>query len=1525
MAGDDVGAQSGAIEHSGRGFIAGGFDTEDIGVHVQILRDKIIKKKIRNSFLALLMVLLALPVSIYVSIRDPFVQNYLARLATGYLSEQLDTRILIKGFYIDLDLSLTIKGFEAYDQKSNLMFAAPYLRVSMNPQDLKKGLHIRKLVLGKPYASLVKYENEEDLNLQFFTDYFAGESADTAAKVPSADFQLRIDQIQISQGQFQFWDQNKDSPGAEGMDYSHLYIKDIRLSATDISLIGDSIYADIRRLKATDTSGIALEDLHGTFVSGPKATKASGMELVTSNTSLNLDLEFSYESYADFLDFVEKVQIDASIRPSKLYMADIGFFAPVMFDMKNDVSLAGDISGTVAKFSTRDFSFQVGNNTSFVGNYSINGLPDFFNSYMELDIDRLRVNADDLAAFLLPGNKRIAIPEQLKAAGNTVVRGTFKGKPDDFLANARVTTEAGSMHSDLRLFRDKQTNEINYEGHLVTDELLIGRLLDADQIGSLSMNARIKGSGLAKETANVSVDGVLLHLDLLGIPYRQIMLNGEMTGQRYNGFLSVNDEKLKLEFNGEIDLEHEIPVMDFMAEIEHADLYGMNLLHSDTIMQLKTSVRANLTGFRPDELVGLLHVSNTEFIDSRGSYQMDSLVLKATDVALLGKRYELTTDFFEFELGGQVHFATLPEAVNNYINHYMHIPGVMEEEKELPDQDFFMSLNFWDTETLTRLFSPGLSLSTGTVASGVFTTNRNDLDLTFRSPFIAFGDFKMKNIYIKNTSDRKQAALDLSLSEFVFRDSTRFDTTVLGIQRPHLSILVRNDSLISKLRWNDILEPSRNKGVINAIFLPDSIYGGTFHITQSDLIVNDSVWQLAKNNQILFKKEYTAVSNLRLDVGQQFISLDGKLPVNEADTLDISFSNWDISHFDLITMGFGLDLDGIISGELQLANLVHRPAFFSNLHLSGLYLNAEKLGDARIISSWNNTDESIYLNAQIINVGNVSTSRMLNLTGFYYPTREDDNMFFDLNLENFRLRTLNPFLIGVLSNIEGLASGTFKVRGALKQPELTGELDLFRTAFKVDYLNTVYSLQHKFIFEKDRIAFQDMMLYDTTGNKAIVSGEVSHQYLSGFRFRLRMDPDSFIALNTSREMNELFYGSAVVTGDVQITGPLNDINLAINAATNRGTRLFIPLNNSAYVSDHDFIVFVAPPSEEAEAAATKTALPKPAKNFNLNLNATVTPDAGLQIYLPYNMGDLAARGSGNIRMGVNAAGDFTLLGDYRVQSGQFNFVFENLVRKRFELLEGGRISWTGDPLDAELDVKGLYRVKTSLGSLGIVLDSSSSIRNRVNVDCIIQLKNQLFNPDISFSIRLPNADDDTRQMVFSVLDTTNTALMTQQMISLLVLGSFSYAGGSTANLGSSYINVISNQLSSWLSQISKDFDVGLHYKPGDELSNEELEVALSTQLFNDRVTIDGNFGMINNTATTQNASNIVGDVDITVKITKDGRLRAKAFNHSNANSYYYYSNFDNYAPYTQGIGLSYRQEFDNFGELFRRKKKRNTN
>ncbi|MCK9450965.1 MAG: translocation/assembly module TamB [Bacteroidales bacterium] len=1464
------------------------------------------------------MVILAFPISIYTALRDPFVQTFAVRTVAGYLSEQMGTKIRINSFFLDIDFSLNINGLQIEDKNKQSLLALESMNIQLLPTDFASELHIKRLILNNVEFNLIKYESLDDLNLQFIIDYFVVPEDTTSSTAPSS-FKIRLDELELNNVAFQYWDKDRDDPDGEGIDYSHLALRELGLIAKNIIFEGDSVFAHLQKLTVRDSSGFYLKKFQAELSSSPRGSELKNLEIQTEKSTLNLDLKLLYQGYPAFLDFIDSVRMEANIKPSHLYMADIGYFADVMFDMTNHLDISGAVSGVVSDFKSEQFSFNYGDKTYFLGNFNMKGLPDFYTSDMVFQISKMQASARDLRQFQLPGKIAIEIPKELDVAGLVSVRGKFTGRYNDFLAVADINTDAGFIKTDLKVKTNPRTEVISYNGHLITKGLQLGKLLQQEEIlGNLSLNTSLKGSGINLETADLSIDGKIIEIGLLGTTYKDIDLKGELSEKRFNGWIDIEDEKLSLDFNGEIDMNAKVPVFNFESEIKHADLAAMNLLDQDSVMLIKSKISANLSGITLDEVQGSLRIRNTVYSDSRGTYRMDSLILKVDSDALISKRYQLQTDFFEFDLGGRIDFNSLPSAFLDYVRQYVKIPGLEPVLTEISPQDFYLALKLKNTETLSSLFMPSLSIAENTIMSGVFTTRSSVLNLNLRSPSIGLGDLRLLNIVMRNTSNKTASDMRLSLSEIIFRDSTSIDTTVLGIESPRFAIQLQNDSLLLRMAWKDKLAQTRNKGDIRAVFIPDEIYGGTLTINHNELLINDSILVINPDNYIRFERNRTEINALNVSLGHQQIAINGYVPLNESDTLEVKFNEWDLSNFDLITSGIGFDLDGFISGDLQLANLNNRPGFFTNLHLSDLYLNKEKLGDARILTTWNNAEESVYLNAQIINVGNISTDRMLNLTGFYHPMRKSDNIRFDIGLDNFRIKALTPLLEGVLSKVEGLASGNFVLDGSLNKPILQGKLQLNRTAFRVDYLNTVYSLQHEFDVEPGMISLENLVLYDTTGNKATVSGKITHNYLRDFRFDVRIDPTEFLALNTTRKMNDLFYGSAVVSGDVVIKGLLNDISLNITATTNQGTNMFIPLNNSSYVSDNDFIIFVS----EKDFGISKNGilkLPKPAQNFRINLNTYVTPDANLRIFLPYNMGDLMARGRGNIRMGVNGAGDFTLLGDYFVQSGQFNFIFENLVRKRFDLLEGGRISWTGDPMDAELDVKGLYKVKTSLSSLGIVLDSSSAIRNRINVECIIHLENQLFNPDISFKIKLPNVDEETQQKVFAVLDTNNAAMMTQQMISLLVLGSFSYAGGSSASLSNSYINVISNQLSSWLSQISKDFDVGVHYKPGDDLSSEELEVALSTQLFNDRVTIDGNFGMINANSAAQNASNIVGDVDITVKITRDGRLRAKAFNHSNINSYYYYNNFENYAPYTQGIGLSYRKEFDRFGDLFRRK------
>jgi len=104
----------------------------------------------------------------------------------------------------------------------------------------------------------------------------------------------------------------------------------------------------------------------------------------------------------------------------------------------------------------------------------------------------------------------------------------------------------------------------------------------------------------------------------------------------------------------------------------------------------------------------------------------------------------------------------------------------------------------------------------------------------------------------------------------------------------------------------------------------------------------------------------------------------------------------------------------------------------------------------------------------------------------------------------------------------------------------------------------------------------------------------------------------------------------------------------------------------------------------------------------------------------------------------------------------------------------------------------------------------------------------------------------------------------------------------------------------------------LNYKPATSTANSEFDVAVSTQLFNDRLLIDGTFGMSSyKSSGSSQASTIVGDINIEYLLTKNRRWRVRAFNRTNTIDVLF-----NNAPYTQGVGISYQRDFSNWAELF---------
>jgi hypothetical protein len=380
--------------------------------------------------------------------------------------------------------------------------------------------------------------------------------------------------------------------------------------------------------------------------------------------------------------------------------------------------------------------------------------------------------------------------------------------------------------------------------------------------------------------------------------------------------------------------------------------------------------------------------------------------------------------------------------------------------------------------------------------------------------------------------------------------------------------------------------------------------------------------------------------------------------------------------------------------------------------------------------------------------------------------------------------------------------------------------------------------------------------------------------------------------------------------------------MELNLKTNGGTYFYIPLDGPSEIGNNDFIKFVSKDT-------IKTVVKKTKSNFSLDFNLEATKDAEVQLIFDEKSGDvIKARGDGNLNLKINSKGKFDMYGDYVLSTGDYLFTLENFVTKKFEIQKGSSIKWNGNVYKANIDIVANYNQRASIKPL-FPNDSISNYNNkRYPVNCQLFMKDKLTSPDITFGIELPTIDETTRSAIKSILSDENE--MNRQVFALLLLRSFitpvSISGGGGFNAGglavASGSEMLSNKMSSWLNGVTKEIDIGVNYRPGGALSSDELDLALSKQLFNNRLIIDGNFGVTNNnnststTASTKanNSSNLIGDVTLEYKLSESGKYRVKAFNRSNDNTDAAISG----GPFSQGVGIFYREEYENLSELYRR-------
>ena len=1487
--------------------------------------------------ISLLTVILLLPVIAYGLLHSNTVQNYLAGYLTAYISNELNTEVRVGGLDIRLFRSIVLEDVYMADQDGEPMLEVSKMTASIQSLSLKnRDLNLSDLHFDD--ATLLFYKNDDapDYNFRFFLDYF--EDVDLHDEVRER-WDVTCSSFRLSNAAFHHTI-DEDKGYVDGFDYTDFSIHDLHMVLNDIHLNRNRLGFELADLNYLESEGFQVDHVSGSFTLGLEEATVDNFVFRSKGSDLNFDLMAEYGPFQTVEDFLVEAEFQVYMSPSQVDLGDVAHFVEPLYGLRDSISLGGDFYIGDGGLSGEAVSLTFGEATSFMGDIHIADLLDLPGSDIHMEIEDLHTILSDLYGFSLPEGLKhdtLPVPDYVANAGDLRFSGNMNLSGGNIQTKGRLRTDIGDLVADVFFEKSDNGAYFQYQGGLSAHDFHVGRLFDKpDQAGEISMDIAVNGEGFTLDELDMHVDGHIHSLNLLDYEYQDVAIAGDFVNQKFQGDFTVNDPSVALEFNGMVDLEGAVPEFDFEMGLDNANLTRLNVFQRDSLYDSVVSARLkmNARASSLDDLEGEIAITDVVYEETASlwqgrngmpaSYATDSILIRNRVWSEENQHFRVRSDFLDADMYGHFHFERFGSSLKRLLYEYIPAMRPAEEKmltaRDMPEQDLSFFVRLKETAPLSDLFFPSFCINDGAWINGSLNTHNQYLELEGHADSLVFNDNHFADFYFSGNSEGNSLFFSANSERYILSERIR-------MEQMEIESSVSDNLMAFLVKWgreDDKMNNSGNLKGTTTVLGPDH---AEINFDPSHAYIDGERWQLNVDNRIIIDDARLEMHQLKAYQNSQFVLVDGVLSENPKDRMIVSFAGFDVGYTDYLLGDKKFDFGGKMDGYVSFTGLYQSPAFDADLYVNDFVFNSKAVGELEATGTWSEEQEGFRVEAEVTDPDNPDSDTTPLVThGYFYPGKEDQNFDLDIIIDEMEMAGWGRYLENFARDFNGRATGELRLEGSWKRPELIGSARFVEASLYVPYLNNSYSFTDDVFLGEDYFRFDDVVLTDPLGNTALLNGDIYHEGFSDFALDIRVRPDEMLIFNTGVSDNTMYYGEAFATGLAHFQGPTDDITLDINARTNRGTRVMIPLDYSGEVGENRFITFVS--GEEEKGGEQPLTPPEMSGDVRVNVDLEVTNDAFVELLFDARFGDIiSGRGEGDLRLEVAADGSFDIYGDYVIEEGQYLFRLQNIINKQFRIESGSTIRWTGDINEAEVDLRAVYRLRTPLYDLFLSdemqMESAEMYRQRMPVETVLMLEDQLLNPSISFDIDVSNGNENTRELIQRAITTDQE--MNRQVFSLLVLNRFmpptfdQYDTALGYGVGTTSSELLSNQLSNWLSQISSEFDIGVNYRPGDEVSSQELELALSTQLFDDRVIIDGNFGVAGNRTATgraaQRTNQIIGDVNVEVMITPEGSLRVKAFNRSNTLDL-----INTNAPYTQGIGLFYRREFDNLIDLFSRKR-----
>ena len=1450
--------------------------------------------------------LLILYLLVLIVLWAPPIRHAIAERASAWLTREVGAKVSVGDFEVGLFNRLVLHDVVIEDRQGREMLRSGTLAAKIGWRELAEGeVRLRSVSLLDTRASLRRDSLGGPTNFQFLVDYFETEEKKEPTRLNLRVGSLILRRVAVS------WDEVFAAETPNVFNPSHLHFADIDANISLRRLTTDSLNLRLRHLSLREECGLEVRRLSVEVEANRSATTIRNLVLQLPHSNVKQrEVVLGYDGHKDFSTLAKTLHAKGKLEEIQVDTRDIACFLPRLHDFPTTLSLAThyDIAPSHFRFRhlqahTDDGGLSVQGNVSFEKNGQ---------SITHIDAQNVQLHASILSMRqLFERIVRKPMPAPIAAAGGIDFQGDVAADLNKLykVKGTLQTQQAGHVRADVIY----AVQERKASGEIEADNVMLAQLLNDKELPT-GITAKIKGSATLPQHShpNVVGDVQLAAMTWRGYTLRDVSVEGSWTnGQLIADIISHDPSfdltaSLRAAFDG-----HTLGRSNLQASVHRLYPAALGLSAGLGESVFSGDVKADLPQLvLPPQQASFL-LQNFAWTGREKPLNIQLLSLQ-TEPTERGNRIDLLCDAGEVHIDGPFDPKTAYAAVRKVVERSLPGLWMADTPAQAPDGEWLIDATITDTRLLHEQANIPLTFDGPLRINGNLRSDGGRMVLLAQADGLSYDSVQVLNpsIYLTGEGDEvrvlAQATKPLAHSDM----------------RLALDLKARSGVLRSQLSWrggNDIVDNGKLNVQTTYLRTPEGL-SIEANVLPSEVILAGDTWNISAGRVNYANKE-VAVSGIAVGREDQGIRIDGRFSSNPQDSIVAQLRNVNIPYVLNLVEFDDVEFAGLATGQMSVSRATGSPQIRADIHVPDFYFNDGPMGRLALRGGFDPTQKRINLDGHMEHADSGHT----DVVG--YVDLGEKRLNLDIGANNTNLRFLREYIDGIFSDFEGRATGNALLYGPFKALDFHGDLKAKAEAM-IPATGVRYHIRDGEVHARPgSFAFENFTIAGEHRGTGSANGILRHNHLKNISYDFTFQANDLQLYNQPRLQDMPFFATAYGDGSAHLFGSPGQFEADITMTTRKGTSLTYTLGRSDTYASQDFVTFKKKENEESKEEKEEEEEAPSTTDIRLNMQINATPEAALHVVMDEKTGDhIDLKGNGNLRALFYNKGRFQLFGTYAVEEGLYKMSIQDIIRKDFTLQRGGRITFSGEPYQGDLDLQAIYTVNSaSLSDLGLGTGFS---QNSVRVNCLLGFSGKVENPQVSFDFDLPTVNEEEKRLVRNLISTEED--MTTQVLYLLGIGRFySYNSTQTSSAGTSAAGAqsaaamksfLAGTISSQLNDIiqnavgSNNWTFGANVSTGTAGTNDmEVEGLLSGRLFNNRLLVNGNIGYRDNSIY---SNNFIGDFDVQYLLTRGGSVRLKAY--SETNDRY----FTKSALTTQGVGIQLSRDFSSLKDLFTIKKKK---